>query len=127
MLNTAILGVGSNYQPEKHMQQAAIQLAKLFPDIRFSRPVYTVPENMRNPDLFLNRAALFHTPTGLAEVRHLLKQIETCLGRTPEDKQKEQIVIDIDLVKWNDLILKPADFERAYLTEGIRRLTAGQS
>ena len=122
MTNIGILGIGSNYRPEKQMLEAERQLTGLFPGIRFSPAVYTTPDNMRNPALFLNRVAIFSTELPETEVRRMLKQTETLLGRTPEDKRNERIAIDLDLVKWNDRILKPADFERAYLAEGIRFL-----
>ena len=38
--------------------------------------------------------------------------MERFCGRLPDDKENETIHIDIDLIVYNDTILKPIDFAR---------------
>ena len=40
----------------------------------------------------------------------------------PDDKNFGIVPIDIDLLQWNELILKPDDLRRYYIIEGIRAL-----
>lgn len=124
MLNTAILGIGSNDGQEEHFRSAEKRLRELFPDIRFSDPVYTEPENCPNPALFLNRVAVFRTVLPQMKIEQLLKRTEFLLGRRPENKKQGRIPIDIDLIRWNDCILKPDDLQRTYILDGIRSLLA---
>lgn len=122
MLSKGILVLGSNYEKEKNVEAARQLLKVSFPHIRFAPKVYTRPVGCRNPESFLNQVALLETSLPQPSVSQLLKEIETTLGRTPEDKIKEQIVIDIDLVWWNNVPLKPSDLSREYIRKGIEEL-----
>ena len=51
-----------------------------------------------------------------------LKKIETDLGRTESSRQKGEIAIDIDLLKWDDTILKASDLERDYIKKLLAAL-----
>lgn len=124
MLNKGILVLGSNYKKEKNMEAARQLLEASFPDIRFAPEVYTRPIGCRNPESFLNQVALLETSLPQPSVKQILKKIETTLGRSPEDKIKEQIVIDIDLVWWNNIPLKPSDLSREYIRKGIVELSS---
>ena len=122
MLNKGILVLGSNYEKEKNVEAARQLLKVSFPHIRFAPEVYTRPVGCHNPESFLNQVALLKTSLPQPSVSQLLKEIETTIGRTPEDKIKEQIVIDIDLVWWNNVPLKPSDLSREYIRKGIEEL-----
>ena len=53
-----------------------------------------------------------------------LKALECRTGRTPEQRKAypEAIPVDIDLITWDQEILKPRDVTRPYLIEGLREL-----
>lgn len=121
-LNRIFLGLGSNLDKEKNMARAGDYLCARFLSLRCSPAVYTSPVGCPGAEPFLNQVAVAYTPFGPDEVRHILKQIETALHRTPADKQNGTIPIDIDLLRWNDQVLKPGDWERPYIVDGIRSL-----
>ena len=52
----------------------------------------------------------------------LLKQIEKENGRLPEDKQQGIVKLDIDLLKYDDSILKPKDMEKDFVQAGLKEL-----
>jgi 2-amino-4-hydroxy-6-hydroxymethyldihydropteridine diphosphokinase len=52
-----------------------------------------------------------------------LKQIERDNGRLPEDKAQGIVKLDIDLLKFDDYVLKPKDLEKDFVMEGIKLLT----
>ena len=54
----------------------------------------------------------------------MLKKWEADHGRTMEDTLSGVIKIDLDLVIWNEHILRPKDFERHYFNRGYRELLA---
>lgn len=122
MLNSGILGLGSNYDRESRMLQAREMLMDVFADISFGEAVYTEPIHYNNPELFLNQVAVIKTGRKKEEVLFLLKKIETALGRNAEDKISEKIPIDIDLIQWNEEVLKPQDLSRSYILQGLRLL-----
>ncbi|MCD8194364.1 MAG: 2-amino-4-hydroxy-6-hydroxymethyldihydropteridine pyrophosphokinase, partial [Tannerellaceae bacterium] len=51
-----------------------------------------------------------------------LKKIEAELGRLPQDKAQGCIKIDIDLLQWNEQVLKPIDLQREDVIQGLQTL-----
>lgn len=123
-MNTVILGIGSNYNSRENMQQAVYLLNEHFADIHYSDAIFTEPIGYTNPALFLNQVAIVKTKLSQLETKQLLKDIEKTLGRTPESKISECIPIDIDLLKWNNTILKPDDMLRTYVTACLHSLAS---
>lgn len=123
MLNKVIISLGSNQDKEKNIAMAGRLLGSHFDSIHFSEAVYTQPFHMENPALFLNQVAIAFTAENPDQIVDALKQMERQLGRTPEDKSKGNIPIDIDLLQWNDKILKPSDFQRPYIQSALAFLS----
>ena len=71
---------------------------------------------------FSNQVAKLETDYPLEQLRPLLKNIEAENGRSPEDKAKGVVKLDIDILVYDHEILKPADLERGYVQEGIKSL-----
>ena len=69
---------------------------------------------------FRNQLALFHSGLGAEEIVSVCKKIERKAGRLPEDKIKETVRLDIDLLKIDHRVLKPGDMEREYIREAVR-------
>lgn len=124
MLNEIIVCIGSNRNPTANVECAGRLLCDYFTSLRFSAPVYTEPIGVGLSGLFLNQVVTAYTPDHPEEVNRVLKQIERQMGRTPQDKLRGDIPIDIDLLQWNDQVLKPADLQKEYVISGIRSLSA---
>ena len=103
--NRVLLCLGSNWDKEKNMERAAEMLRAHFVFIQFSQPVYTEPIDCPLSTTFLNRVAVLYS-------------------RKPEDKSCGRVPIDIDLLQWNDQILKAEDLTREYVLDGICSLLA---
>lgn len=117
-----ILSIGSNEQPKQHICLAQRMLKERFAGIRFSAEQETEPLYLANPARFINQVALFETELSQVAIRQILKEIERCSGRLPEDKQREIVRLDIDLLTYGDALLKPEDREREYVVAGMREL-----
>ena len=105
--NRVLLCLGSNWDKEKNMERAAEMLRAHFVFIQFSQPV-----------------AVLYSEESPARIKDVLKDIECCIGRKPEDKSCGRVPIDIDLLQWNDQILKAEDLTREYVLDGICSLLA---
>lgn len=126
--NRIILCLGSNWDKEKNMERAVEMLRAHFVFIRFSHPVYTEPVDCPLPIAFLNCVAVLYSEESLWQVKNVLKDIECRIGRKPEDKFHGRVPIDIDLLQWNDQVLKTEDLTRKYVLDGIRSLlSAGEN
>ena len=58
----------------------------------------------------------------LDEAVKTLKELERNQGRTPELKIQGIVPIDIDVVIWNDEIVRMRDYEQDYFSQGYRQL-----
>ena len=92
-------------------------LKKLFPEIVFTEALTTKPYGNHYKRPFVNVLAVANHSSPTDEINAQLKDIEKRLGRTPEDKAKGKVVIDLDLVVADGEILRPKDFERDYVQD----------
>ena len=115
-MHSCFICIGSNTYSEKNMELARKELQRFFPDIVFGKEVETKPLLFRkNLTPFHNQTGRFHSSQSSEEIKRTCKQIERQAGRMPEDKSKEIVKLDIDLVQYDDFILKPEDMQRPYL------------
>lgn len=121
-IHSCLICLGSNSNRTAKMASARENLEKRFPGIRFGMEMDTqaIGSNFLSP--FSNQMAWFQTSHSAEEVRSILKQIERDHGRLPEDKALGIVKLDIDLLKYDDNILKPKDLEKDFVKEGIKRL-----
>lgn len=121
-MHRCLISIGSNYNREANLILARRKLEELFPTVRFASEQETQPLFFKNPALFSNQIALFFSETEEANVQKELKTIEYSAGRRLEDKEKEKVCLDIDLLSFDDRILKPKDLRRDYIIKGIEEL-----
>ena len=114
-MHKCIICIGSNYNRKENLLLARKRLADLFPSIRFTTERETQP-------LFFNQVALFFSEAEEEKVKKELKAIEKCAGRRPEDKKEEKVCLDIDLLSFDDRVLKPEDLKREYIVKGLEEL-----
>lgn len=122
MRNRVVLCLGSNSDCESNIHSAGGLLREYFCPIYFSEPVYTEPVGLPASGLFLNQVVVAYTDRQPEEVKLSLKKMETQLGRMPESKKSGVIPVDIDLLQWNDRILKAEDLQRDYVVKGLKSI-----
>lgn len=120
--NRIILCLGSNLDKEKNIELADRELRARFDFIIFSEPVYTESIDCPIPSLFLNQVVFAYSPDGIEDIQKDLKEIERLLGRKSQDKFSGYVPVDIDLLQWNEQILKPEDLNRPYVLTGIQSI-----
>lgn len=121
-LNKIILSLGSNRESEANIRRANELLCAYLTSVTFSEAAYTEAVGLPEGGEFLNQVAVGYTQEQPEAIRQTLKQMERQLGRTPEGKAQGCIPIDIDLLQWNEQVLKPADLEREYVVSLLRTL-----
>lgn len=121
-LNRIILALGSNDGQELHIEQASKEIESLMYSVEWASAVYTKPIECTNSSLFLNKVAVATTPLGIEDLHKEFKRIEKKLGRSEKCKECGLVPIDIDLLQWNDMLLKPVDCEREYIRNAISEL-----
>ncbi|MDR2956120.1 MAG: 2-amino-4-hydroxy-6-hydroxymethyldihydropteridine diphosphokinase [Prevotella sp.] len=122
-MNKALLSIGTNEDREVNMALCHKFLDSIFSDISYSKTSLTEPYGTKYKSDFLNQLAVIYTTHTQKEVSLSLKEIERKMGRKDNDKEKGIVKIDIDLVIWNEEVLKPTDISRAYITNLLPSLT----
>ncbi len=110
-MSTAWLSLGSNLEPERHLPAAAQALRDRFGPVVFS-PVYRTPAvGFEGPD-FLNAAAALQTDLDPYELNQWLHALEDAQGRQRGGERFSSRTLDIDIVFFDDLVLKgPGNLE----------------
>jgi len=116
-MSTILLSIGSNTFAKTNIDKAKRMLTRLFPGIIFSQPILTEPDDEKYSYLFRNVLAKVETELLPEEIIDKIKQTERAVGRSPKDKYLGKVVIDIDLIKYNDEILRPLDYQREYVQQ----------
>lgn len=116
-MSTILLSIGSNTFAKTNIDKAKRMLSYVFQNIIFSDPILSEPEDDKYKYLFRNVLASFETDMSQEEIIDKIKQTERAIGRTPKDKYQGKVVIDIDLLKYGEDILRPQDFEREYVQQ----------
>ena len=109
-----LIALGSNNEQEKNVAFAMERLHSFFPGISFSRMLWTEPIGIAS-DRFVNALALADTDKEQEEVERILKQVEKECGRTREEKMRNIIRLDLDLLQWGTVRLREQDWERDYI------------
>lgn len=121
-MNPAVLGVGSNIEPEKNIACAVGILTKTYSGVRTSRWIWTPPLVNRHQPEFLNGAVYLETSDSREDFLKNLKKIEKALGRTPAQRGAAPRVIDLDLVVWKGKIVNNDFFSRPFLRTSVLEL-----
>lgn len=120
-MHKALLSIGTNTDARLNLNRAMHNLRNHFPSIQFTRVIKSKPYGEEiYKHSFLNMLAYFKTNISRNEIVMLLKTIEENMGRKPEHKLNGKVIIDIDLIKWNDEIVKSEDFKRSYVRELLK-------
>ncbi|WP_158602640.1 2-amino-4-hydroxy-6-hydroxymethyldihydropteridine diphosphokinase [Proteiniphilum sp. X52] len=122
-MSAILLSIGSNTFAKTNIDKAKRMLLFLFPDIVFSEPILTEPEDDKYAYLFRNVLAKANTEMSPEEVIDKIKQTERAVGRTPRDKYLGRMIIDIDLIQYDGRILRPQDYERDYVQQLLPTLS----
>lgn len=87
--------------------------------------IYSTPAlNGKSPD-YLNMVVRGYTDLEASTLCAMCKEQEAKCGRSPLSKQRGVVELDIDLVQYGNVILRPADLMRPYVQRGLQTLASG--
>ena len=121
-LNEVVIGVGSNIDPEIHINQAKELIAKTHELRKVSSFIETEPIGCENQDNFLNGALLIETKMDRFTLKSWLKNLEEKLGRVRSENKNCPRTIDLDIIVWNRKIVDSEVYERDFLINSINEL-----
>ena len=117
-----LLCIGSNTNRFTQLSDPRKVLSEAFPDIHFGELMerQAIGNGFYSP--FSNQLARFTTTLSSESVHNLFKELERHSGRLPGDKAQGIVKLDIDLLVFDNKVLKPEDMKREYIRRGISLL-----
>lgn len=104
-MGVALLSLGSNVEPERHLRLAAATLRARFPDVAFS-PVYRTRAVGFDGDDFLNAGARLASDLDAVALDAWLHALEDAHGRRRDVPRFSSRTLDIDIVFYDGLVLR---------------------
>lgn len=120
--NEAIIGLGSNIDPEANIQMALEKLSKVCAIRQKSEFIYTEPEKMKDQAKFLNGAVVIDTHLPFEELKSYLKNLENQMGRERNGPRNGPRNIDLDIILYNGSITDDEVYEYTFLQKFLNEL-----
>lgn len=120
--NRVVLSVGAN-SGDRHgaVEEALKWLGELLQESRFS-DIYETPPLGHCGSNYMN-AVLAGTYCGdMVQLEQECKDYERRKGRDQEARRKNLVPIDVDIVLWNDSVLRPKDFKSNFFRIGYHQI-----
>ena len=121
-MNTAIIAVGSNIQPEENIRLVKEIIAKEMELLAESTWLWTKPIGFTDQPDFLNGAILVRTELRLEDLKDWLTAIEERLGRVRTKNRYGPRTMDLDIAVWNGRVLDDEVYHRDFLKSAIKEL-----
>jgi 2-amino-4-hydroxy-6-hydroxymethyldihydropteridine diphosphokinase len=118
-VNEAVVGTGSNIEPERHIALARDALAKDHVLLCESRFVRTAPIGVTDQPEFTNGVFLIATTMTRESLKAYLKRTEDRLGRIRTGNRYGPRTIDLDIVVWNGEIVDQDYYDRDFLRHAV--------
>ena len=118
----AIIGIGSNIDPEKNISSMIKILEKEVKVVKVSSLMKTKPIGIKNQPDFTNGAVKLKTPFDKQELTLQLKSIEDRLGRDRTVAKFGPRTIDLDLVVWDGEIVDEDYYTRDFLRKSVEEI-----
>ncbi len=123
-MNKALISLGANHNNRIETLKQTIEIIKQDVKITACTPVYESNAEGKSTDkIYANALLLIESETDFDTLYNYYKQLEKEAGRTPAMREQGIVPLDIDIVKWNDHILKPRDMNYQYMQKGLEMLT----
>lgn len=116
------ISLGSNSYDRESKIKEGIEILKGYLSNAQVSSIYETNASNGTDMPYLN--AVIHGETSHApdEIVGHLKHLEKEAGRTPELKREGIVPLDLDLIIYDNRILRPEDFQKHYFNKGYRQL-----
>lgn len=116
-----ILAIGSNYKQSENIENAKNYLHGIIDGICFTKFEYTAPIGI-DGDWFLNGLAYGETDLSYDNLLYHTKETEKYCGNSRDLREKNIIMMDIDILLYDTKKYHEDDWNREYIKNEIKRL-----
>lgn len=122
-MNKFVLSLGSNSEDREYQMDLAFRHLKSAFDGVESSAIYETDALNGKDAPYLNSVVVGFTNMEYNEMVECMKKWEKQCGRTSDSKHKGIIPIDIDVVVWNNTIVRDKDYNMPYFIRGYQELS----
>jgi 2-amino-4-hydroxy-6-hydroxymethyldihydropteridine diphosphokinase len=122
MMNTSIVAIGSNIDPERNIKRMLEILSGEMHVQQVSRFIKTAPIGITSQPDFINGAVRIKTGMEMDDFRQYLKGLEDRLGRDRSQPKYGPRSIDLDILIWNGKIIDEDYYSRDFLRNAAAEL-----
>lgn len=121
-MNILTISIGSNSNDkEKQINNCLLWIKAHFDFIAVSDIYKSPAANGKDPD-YMNAVAIIKSEESHQNLVKNFKDYESSCGRTSDSKGKGEIPIDLDIVIWNDKIIRNKDYNQEYFKIGWKQI-----
>jgi 2-amino-4-hydroxy-6-hydroxymethyldihydropteridine diphosphokinase len=120
MEHEVIISIASNENQEANLAKARELLVTIIPKLTFTNELWTEPVNTTRKNMYLNQLCKGMTELGPNLLSEVLKETERRLGR--RHNEDGIVVIDLDLLQYDEQRFHNKDWERSYVKDLIKEL-----
>ena len=114
MTHRVILCLGSNKDAATNISRAQHLLQELLPGLQFTETLTTAPVGIDSPD-FLNCLGWGETSLSYGQLLKKTKSLERQLGDRRTLREKNEVVLDVDILLFDNVKYHPDDWDRDYV------------
>ncbi|WDE04472.1 2-amino-4-hydroxy-6-hydroxymethyldihydropteridine diphosphokinase [Thalassomonas viridans] len=119
-----IVAVGSNIDPEKHVQQAFELIRQMDARADIATLLHTKAVGFTGQADFINTAFSFQSPLDAVQLKSRLRDIETRLGRVRTANKNGPRTIDLDIVQIDGRIVDEDYHKYDFVKTSVDELAA---
>lgn len=117
-----IISLGSNScNKQEFIKKAISEISKFLTDASVSN-IYETSPLSGTGGMYANAVIAGKTNLSCDSLSDIFKKMEIYAGRTPEARKNNHVPLDIDIVIYDGVIIRPADFSRGYFRKGYEEL-----
>lgn len=122
-----VLSFGSNCGDRSKNVEKALDWIKGISSGAVCSIIYETPEIHGIGAPYMNAVCRCHISYSLTQFLAITKEYETVNGRDSECRIRGEVPIDIDVVIWNDKIIRPKDYSCSFFQIGYKMIESGTS
>ncbi|MGL4293977.1 MAG: 2-amino-4-hydroxy-6-hydroxymethyldihydropteridine diphosphokinase [Bacteroidales bacterium] len=122
-MNEVLISLGSNTPDGLENIRHAIRLIETKAlSSKFSSVYKSEPVGKFKHAFYHNCVGIITTDRDQSEWNDFFKNAELQMGRTAEMRESGNVPLDLDIIVWNDNIIRPADLIAPYLQSGLKQI-----
>lgn len=126
MKHKVAISIGSNVADgDAHVKQAIASLSEILSDSRDSG-AYVTPALSGDGSTYVNAVMIGRYAGSIDLLKILCKTLEHTHGRDSQARREHRVPLDLDIVVFDNTVLRPKDYTAPYFTKGYIALCSDE-